>query len=91
MKEKADEIAPELKVTAQTPSTFLAMSQDDPIRVETAMFYSLALKNAKVPFELHIYPTGGHGYGLRPSEHNVTTWPQRLADWMHGRGLLTAP
>lgn len=91
VKEKADEIAPELKVTAQTPPTFLAMSQDDPIRIETAIYYSLALKNAKVPFELHVYPTGGHGYGLRPSEHNVTTWPQRVADWMRTRGLLKQP
>lgn len=91
VKEKADELAPELKVTAQTPQTFLVMSQDDPIRVEGPIFYSLALKNAKVPFELHTYPTGGHGYGLRPSEHNVTTWPARVADWMRTRGLLKKP
>jgi len=40
----------------------------------------LALKNAKVPVELHVYPTGGHGYGLRPSKELVTNWPQRAAD-----------
>ncbi len=89
-KDKADELAPELKITAQTPQTFLAMSQDDPIRVEGPIFYSLALKKEKVPFELHTYPTGGHGYGLRPSEHNATTWPARVADWMKTRGLLNA-
>ncbi len=88
VKEKSDELAPEIKVTAQTPPTFLAMTQDDGIRVETAIFYALALKNAKVPFELHVYPTGGHGYGLRPSEHNVTTWPLRVTEWMRTRGLL---
>ena len=88
VKEKADELAPELKVTAQTPPTVLAMAQDDPIRVETAIFYALALKNAKVPCELHIYPDGGHGYGLRPSTHAVTTWPARAAEWMEKRGLL---
>lgn len=88
VKEKADELAPEIKVTAQTPQTFLTMTQDDGIRVETAIYYGLALKKEKVPFELHVYPTGGHGYGLRPSEHNVTTWPARLADWMRTRGLL---
>ena len=88
VKEKSDELAPEIKITGQTPPTFLAMAQDDPIRVETAIFYALALKNAKVPFELHVYPTGGHGYGLRPSEHAVTTWPARVADWMRTRGLL---
>jgi acetyl esterase/lipase len=88
VKEKGDELAPEIKVTAQTPQTFLTMTQDDGIRVETAIYYALALKKEKVPFELHVYPTGGHGYGLRPSEHNVTTWPARTADWMRTRGLL---
>ena len=88
LKEEGDKLAPEIKVTAETPPAFLAMAQDDPIRVETALFYSLALKNAKVPAELHTYPSGGHGYGLRPSEHAVTTWPARAAEWMERRGLL---
>ena len=88
VKEKGDELAPELKITARTPQTFLAMAEDDGIRVENVLYYALALKKEKVPFELHTYPTGGHGYGLRPSEHNVTTWPARVADWMNTRGLL---
>jgi len=41
-----------------------------------------------LPSELHVYTTGGHGYGLRRTEHYVTTWPDRAADWMRGRGLL---
>jgi hypothetical protein len=56
--------------------------------VENGIFYSLALKNADVPFELHVYPTGGHGYGLRPTKHLVMTWPQRAAEWMRSRDLL---
>lgn len=91
LKDDGDKLAPEIKVTAQTPPTFLAMAQDDSVRVENALFYALALKNAKVPCELHIYPTGGHGYGLRPSEHAVTTWPARAAEWMEKRGLLKKP
>ncbi|HKS38604.1 MAG TPA: prolyl oligopeptidase family serine peptidase, partial [Verrucomicrobiae bacterium] len=87
-KEEGDKVAPELKVTAETPPTFLVMSQDDGVRVENALFYYLALKNAKVPAELHVYPTGGHGYGLRRTEHYVTTWPDRVADWMKSRGVL---
>jgi acetyl esterase/lipase len=59
------------------------MTEDDPLRVETPMFYSLALRKANVPFELHLYPKGGHGYGLRPSQDNVSTWPQRAAEWMN--------
>jgi acetyl esterase/lipase len=87
-KDKLDQLSPELKITERTPQTFLAMTQDDPIHVEGPIYYSLALKQAKVPFELHVYPTGGHGYGLRPSEHNVTSWPARVADWMKTRGLI---
>jgi acetyl esterase/lipase len=87
-KDEGDKVAPEVAVTTNTPPTFIAMAADDPVRVETALFYTLALKNAKVPVELHVYPTGGHGYGLRPSKEWVTTWPQRAADWLRSRGRL---
>ena len=88
VKEEGDKIAPEFQLTANTPPTFIAMAEDDPVRVENALFYAGALKKAGVPFELHVYPTGGHGYGLRPTRELVTTWPQRVADWMRSRGLL---
>jgi acetyl esterase/lipase len=88
VKEQGDKIAPELPITAKTPPTFIAMAMDDPIRVENAMFYALALKNVKVPCELHTYPTGGHGYGLRPTEQSVTTWPQRAGEWLGKLGVL---
>lgn len=90
VKEQGDKVAPELPITANTPQTFLVMTQDDSVRVESALFYYFGLKQAKVPAELHLYPTGGHGYGLRPSEHGVTTWPLRAAEWMKTRGLLKA-
>jgi acetyl esterase/lipase len=86
-KEEGDKVAPEVAVTTNTPPTFIAMAADDPVRVENALHYALALRNVKVPMELHVYPTGGHGYGLRPSKEVVTTWPQRAADWMRSRGL----
>ncbi|MHC1765662.1 MAG: alpha/beta hydrolase [Verrucomicrobiia bacterium] len=82
VKEENDKIAPDLEISRSTPPTFIAMAQDDPVRVETAIFYALALKNAGVPIELHIYPTGGHGYGLRPSSHLVTSWPKRVEEWL---------
>jgi dipeptidyl aminopeptidase/acylaminoacyl peptidase len=66
------------------------MTEDDPEHVETAVFYYLALKKADVPAELHIYPRGGHGYGLRRSEFAVTTWPDRVADWLKSEGFLKA-
>jgi acetyl esterase/lipase len=81
-------LAPEIKVTAQTPPAFMAMTIDDPVHVENIFAYGLALKAAGVPFEMHAYPKGGHGYGLRPSENEVVKWPDRLESWMEGRGLL---
>ncbi|HZR17898.1 MAG TPA: alpha/beta hydrolase [Verrucomicrobiae bacterium] len=90
LKDQGDRVAPELNVTSNTPPTFIAMAEDDPIRVETALFYAAALKKVNVSFELHVYPSGGHGYGLRPTKDLVTTWPQRAADWMRSRGLLQA-
>jgi hypothetical protein len=50
----------------------------------------LALKKAGVPAELHIYSTGGHGFGLRPTEKACSTWPERCAAWMKAQGLLKA-
>jgi acetyl esterase/lipase len=88
VKEDADKVAPDLVINSNVPPTFLVMAQDDPVRVENVLFYSAALRRAKVPFELHVYPTGGHGYGLRPTELPITWWPQRATDWMRAGGWL---
>lgn len=88
VKEQGDRLPAELKVGATTPPTFLVMAQDDPVRVENVLHYALALQQAKVPMELHVYPAGGHGYGLRRTELPVTTWPDRVADWMKAQGWL---
>jgi acetyl esterase/lipase len=74
---------PEIHPTDQTPPTFLVQAEDDSVHVENAVVYFLALKNAKVPAELHIYAQGGHGYGLRRTELPVTTWPQSVEIWLH--------
>jgi hypothetical protein len=47
-----------------------------------------ALKKAGVPAELHVYASGGHGFGLRPSDKPCSTWPQRCAEWLKSQGLL---
>ncbi|MCX6903649.1 MAG: alpha/beta hydrolase [Verrucomicrobia bacterium] len=88
LQKEGDKIVPELPITSNTPPTFLIQTQDDGVRVESSLFYYLALKSAKVPVEMHLYPSGGHGYGLRPSKHVVTTWPQRAKQWMRGLGLM---
>jgi acetyl esterase/lipase len=57
VKEEGDKVAADVNVTTNTPPTFLVMSQDDGVRVENVLHYFLALKQAKVPSELHVYPT----------------------------------
>jgi len=94
MKDNAEhgslEVAPEVPVDAQTPPTFMVMAEDDPVHVENVLGYAIALKKQGTPMELHVYPTGGHGYGMRPAKDFVTTWPARAADWLQSRGLLSA-
>jgi acetyl esterase/lipase len=88
LKEEGDKINPTVKVTPNHPKTFIVMAQNDPVRPENALTYYLELTKNKVPAELHIYPTGGHGYGLRETKEVVTTWPARAIDWMRANGLL---
>jgi len=73
---------PEIQVTDKTPSTFIVQSEDDPVHVENSTVYFLALKNAGVPVEMHLYAQGGHGYGLRRTELPVTSWPQSVETWL---------
>jgi acetyl esterase/lipase len=74
---------PDIPVTKDTPPTFLLQAEDDDTaHVENATAYFLALKNAGVPTELHIYAEGGHGYGLRRTKLPVTAWPDLVDVWM---------
>ena len=88
MKDEHDAIAPDLHITQETPPTFLVQAEDDQVRVENSLFYYLALKNNKVPAEMHLYSSGGHGYGLRATEKTVTTWPKHVEVWMQSIGVL---
>ncbi|MEY4177908.1 MAG: hypothetical protein RLY70_1482 [Planctomycetota bacterium] len=81
-----ERLAPDLPVDSKTPPAFLMQTQDDSVRVESAIYYYLALKNAKVPGELHVYPSGGHGYGLRVEGRGLGEWPTRAADWLSAGG-----
>jgi acetyl esterase/lipase len=82
---------PAVQPTAKTPPTFIVQAEDDPAHVENAVVYFQALKNAKVPAELHIYAEGGHGYGLRRTALPVTAWPQSVEAWLRHLKVLPAP
>lgn len=79
---------PEINPTAATPPQFVLQAEDDPVHVENSLVYYQALKNAKVPAELHIYAEGGHGYGLRRTELPVTRWPESVETWLRTIKML---
>lgn len=81
-------LVPDIAVTAQTPPTFLVQTEDDPVHVENAVEYFLALRRAGVPAEMHIYAEGHHGYGLRRTAMPVTGWPDLVDRWLNTSGIV---
>ena len=81
-------IAPELKVTAQTPPTMLVQTEDDKSYINSSLFYYYALKEAGVPATMHLYSKGGHGYGLRDTGNAVNEWPYRAEEWFMELGVI---
>ena len=79
--------------TASVPPTFLVQAEDDnSAHVESSVFYYMALKNAKVPTEMHLYAEGGHGFGMRPKDVPVpTAWPKLAETWLHTIHVLGTP
>ena len=72
---KEFELNPEIPVTARTPPTFLLQAEDDNVDgVNQSLVYYIALKNAGVPVEMHLYAQGGHAFGLRRTELPITRW-----------------
>lgn len=88
-KDKVDLYSNEKQVTKETPPTFLIHAGDDktvPVANSLRFYESLQQKGVKA--ELHIYPEGGHGFGL----NNGTTkdeWFERCKNWMDANGWLT--
>ncbi len=83
------DLAAGVQPTATTPPTFLLQAEDDPVHEENALRYFQALKEVKVPAELHIYAEGGHGYGLRPTALPITHWPVLAETWLHTIHVLS--
>jgi len=82
------EYSNELQVTAQTPPTFLVHAGDDKaVPVANSIRFYEALQHNGVPAELHVYPKGGHGFGM----NNPTTtdrWTERLRSWLVDGGWI---
>jgi acetyl esterase/lipase len=80
---------PNVPVTSKTPPTFLLQAQNDPVdNVNNSLAYYVALKNANVPVEMHLYAQGGHAYGLRRTQLPITRWPELVEKWLSTMGML---
>lgn len=83
-----ESLSNEKQVTAETPPTFMFhTSEDAGVPPENSILFYMALRRAKVPAELHIYEKGQHGVGLAPKDPILSSWPDRLADWLKAREL----
>jgi acetyl esterase/lipase len=82
-------VNPSLLPNPQTPPTFLLQAENDyTAHVENALVYFQALKEAKIPAELHLFTQGGHGFGLRPTELPISRWPVLAEAWLHTIHIL---
>ncbi|MCH2107391.1 MAG: alpha/beta hydrolase [Planctomycetes bacterium] len=78
----------EQHVTSKTPRAFLVHAADDWVPVANSRIYAAALEEAKVPYELHVFSKGGHGFGMRKPNESVGKWPLLLEAWMQAEGFL---
>lgn len=90
IKYKSLELNPYVPVTRQTPSTFLLQAEDDhEDNVNDSLVYYIALKNAGVPVEMHLYAHGGHAFGLRRTKYPITNWPALVETWLKSIGMIS--
>ena len=77
-----------ITVPKDAPPTFLVCADDDRSHVVTTTNLYLDLEKQGVSSELHIYASGGHGFGMRESRLPVASWPDRLREWMIDRKFM---
>jgi acetyl esterase/lipase len=75
-------LTPDLKISNLTPPVFIFQATDDGL-ANSSLVMAGALRDAKIPVELHLLPKGGHGYGLRPGNPAAETWPGLAEKWLN--------
>jgi acetyl esterase/lipase len=82
-------LRPDIRVTKDSPPTFLLQAEDDHVDcVLQSVAYYVALQKAGIPTELHLYAEGGHAFGLRPGKLPINDWPKLAERWLHTTGVL---
>jgi acetyl esterase/lipase len=84
-----DELSPTIRVTSAAPPLFLVHASDDSVsEVDHSVFMYRSMKHAGVPAELHVYASGGHGFGVRPVGQPCATWTRSCVEWLRNQGVL---
>lgn len=86
--EDPDILSPEIKIDDTTPPIFMAIAHGDQKFVEGNALLYLAMARAKRPAELHVFGTGGHGFGIGDTGIRANSWPDLAGGWMREMGLL---
>ncbi len=86
----ASQLQGHVVIPGDVPPMFLVHAFDDNVTVLNSLLLASAVKQAGGSAELHVYATGGHGYGLRPTDDAVTRWPKHAAQWLGALGVLSA-
>jgi acetyl esterase/lipase len=86
--ELVEKYSNELQVTDQTPPTFLILADDDgAVPPRNSIEFYLALKKHKIPAEMHIFKSGGHGFGMKKTGLPVEQWPELFIQWTKAQGI----
>lgn len=87
--EKTGQLNTYVPVTPHTPPTLIVQAKNDPVdSVNNSKIYYAALKRARVPVEMHLYPEGRHAFGLRPTKFPITRWPELAMKWLRSIHML---
>lgn len=85
-----EEFSVEQHVSEDTPPTFIAHAVDDPIvPVDHSLMLFQALRSYKIDTEIHIYQSGGHGWGMGKSRPAVRSWAQLVETWLRVNNMLS--
>jgi len=85
-----EKLSAQMRITKETPPAFLAVSTDDKGSAAGTLKLFQGLRDAGVSAELHVFATGGHGWGMRKSDQTFGGWTARCEEWMRARGLFKA-
>ncbi len=80
--------SPEKRVNKQTPPLFLIHAFDDPVSCMNSIDMARATHQAGANTTFHLYPKGGHGYGMEKRNQPTDEWPLRAAEWLKVKGII---